>query len=100
MTPEQIHKALSPAQVWALNGLKVKRSMAEIGEHMRLRPGAKPPIGRYARDRQGLGMVGSLMLSRLERFGLAKRTFDEYGNFGVITERGRAVLRALKGGEA
>jgi hypothetical protein len=74
--------------------------MAQIGEHMRLRPGAKPPIGRYARDPQGLGMVGSMMLSRLEKLGLAKRTIVKNDHCGVITDRGLAVLRALKGGEA
>jgi DNA-binding MarR family transcriptional regulator len=94
--PEQIAKDMTPAQIWALDGLKRKRSMSEIGEHMRLRPGARPPMGRYARDRQGLGMVGSLMLTRLEKLGLARRTFDNDNHRGVITDLGVSVLAAIR----
>lgn len=89
---------LTEAQVWTLRFIaNTPRSMACIGENMRKRPGAKQPVGHYARDRQGLGMVGSIMLSRLERLGLATRTFDNDNHRGIATKRGRAALAAMEG---
>jgi DNA-binding MarR family transcriptional regulator len=87
---------LTPAQLWSLRYIAHKpRGMAEIGENMRKRPGAKKPMGNYARDRQGLGMVGSLMLGRLEKLGLAIRTFDNDNHRGIATDKGLAALRRI-----
>jgi hypothetical protein len=100
MTPEQIAAKLTQALAWTLGMMRKHpdMTMAEIGEKMRMRPGARKPIGRYARDRQGLGMVGSLILGRLEKLGLAYRAFENEHHTGRLTPLGRAVLAVLDKG--
>lgn len=100
--PAEIAKKLTPAQVWTLRAINRRpdMSMAEIGEQMRKRPGSSHGGGHYARDRQGLGMVGSLMLGRLEALGLAERHFDNDAHQSRIRILGRAVLAALDAKES